>query len=360
MGVSRAAPATAGCGRSPWATLRRQHRHRRDRRRRPADRLRPRLPDLAALHRRVVHARTARSASTRRIEFGNRMLTFVLVAVAVATFVAAWQTGRRDAAPRSRCVLALGVPAQAVIGGITVLTDLNPWVVSFHLLVLAGDHRRRACCSSRRLDAPGPGRGRRRRRGRPGLADVRRRLGRAVRRHRGHRLRPARRRPRLAAQRARPAPGQPAARRRGVPASSGSPSGCCSPCAPSAPPGGARAVSCCSGSSWRQGADRLRAVLHRPADRAGRLPHARRRADLGRGDLGAAADAGPRDVEPTSAAAGAEGDGLTPVTADAPSPVARRTGRACTSQTVVARARPRVDRPRRAWSRDRCLVPHLP
>ena len=32
-------------------------------------------------------------------------------------------------------LLALGVPAQAVIGGITVLTDLNPWIVSFHLLV---------------------------------------------------------------------------------------------------------------------------------------------------------------------------------------------------------------------------------
>ena len=38
-------------------------------------------------------------------------------------------------------ILALGIPAQAVIGGMTVLTDLNPWVVSFHLLVLAGDHR---------------------------------------------------------------------------------------------------------------------------------------------------------------------------------------------------------------------------
>ena len=30
------------------------------------------------------------------IEFGNRMLTFVLVAVAVATFVAAWRSGRRE------------------------------------------------------------------------------------------------------------------------------------------------------------------------------------------------------------------------------------------------------------------------
>ena len=32
-------------------------------------------------------------------------------------------------------VLALSIPAQAVLGGITVLTDLNPWVVSLHLLV---------------------------------------------------------------------------------------------------------------------------------------------------------------------------------------------------------------------------------
>ena len=31
-------------------------------------------------------------------------------------------------------VIALGIPAQAVIGGITVLTDLNPWIVSLHLL----------------------------------------------------------------------------------------------------------------------------------------------------------------------------------------------------------------------------------
>jgi cytochrome c oxidase assembly protein subunit 15 len=67
------------------------------------------------------------------IEFGNRMLTFVLVAVAIATLVAAWQTGRRDLRVLG-LVLALGVPAQAVIGGITVLTDLNPWVVSLHLL----------------------------------------------------------------------------------------------------------------------------------------------------------------------------------------------------------------------------------
>ncbi len=68
------------------------------------------------------------------IEFGNRMLTFVVAAVAIATLVIAWRYGRR-AVRRLAFLLALGVPAQAVIGGITVLTDLNPWIVSFHLLV---------------------------------------------------------------------------------------------------------------------------------------------------------------------------------------------------------------------------------
>lgn len=73
------------------------------------------------------------------IEFGNRLLTFVLIAVAVGTFVAAWRA--RDEAGRPRRDLrrlafwaAIGVPAQAVIGGISVLTQLNPWVVSLHLL----------------------------------------------------------------------------------------------------------------------------------------------------------------------------------------------------------------------------------
>ena len=68
------------------------------------------------------------------IEFGNRMLTFVLTAVAIATFVAAVQSGRRELR-RLALVLALGVPAQALIGGVTVLTDLNSWIVSLHLLL---------------------------------------------------------------------------------------------------------------------------------------------------------------------------------------------------------------------------------
>jgi cytochrome c oxidase assembly protein subunit 15 len=68
------------------------------------------------------------------IEFGNRLVTFLIAAVALATFLAAWRSGRR-AVTRLALVLALGVPAQAVLGGVTVLTGLNPWTVSLHLLV---------------------------------------------------------------------------------------------------------------------------------------------------------------------------------------------------------------------------------
>jgi cytochrome c oxidase assembly protein subunit 15 len=56
------------------------------------------------------------------------------VAIAVATLAAGVATARRDVTWMV-VLLFLGIPAQAVIGGITVRTDLNPWVVAFHLLV---------------------------------------------------------------------------------------------------------------------------------------------------------------------------------------------------------------------------------
>lgn len=68
------------------------------------------------------------------IEFGNRMLTFALTAVAVACFLAALGARHRRAT-RLSFVIGLGIPLQAVIGGITVLTDLNPWIVSGHFLL---------------------------------------------------------------------------------------------------------------------------------------------------------------------------------------------------------------------------------
>ncbi|WP_438870614.1 COX15/CtaA family protein [Paractinoplanes bogorensis] len=70
------------------------------------------------------------------IEFGNRMLTFVLGLLAVACVLAALLERTRR---RSRVLLAvavlLGIPMQGVVGGITVLTDLNPWVVGIHFLL---------------------------------------------------------------------------------------------------------------------------------------------------------------------------------------------------------------------------------
>jgi heme a synthase len=68
------------------------------------------------------------------IEFGNRLLTFVLAAVAVATVVAVWRSARRDLRPLA-VLTFLGIPAQALLGGVTVLTGLDPWTVAAHFLV---------------------------------------------------------------------------------------------------------------------------------------------------------------------------------------------------------------------------------
>jgi cytochrome c oxidase assembly protein subunit 15 len=68
------------------------------------------------------------------IEFGNRLLTFALAAVAVATVVVVFRSLRRDLRPLAVLGL-LGIPAQALLGGITVLTGLNPWTVAAHFLL---------------------------------------------------------------------------------------------------------------------------------------------------------------------------------------------------------------------------------
>lgn len=70
------------------------------------------------------------------IEFGNRLLTFALTAVALIMLVMLWNLRKER---KDLFWLAIGllasVPAQAVIGGITVLSQLNPWVVGLHFLV---------------------------------------------------------------------------------------------------------------------------------------------------------------------------------------------------------------------------------
>ncbi|MBK9157218.1 MAG: COX15/CtaA family protein [Propionibacteriaceae bacterium] len=72
------------------------------------------------------------------IEFGNRLLTFVLVAISIGTFLAA--RARRPARPRlvwESLAVGLGIIAQAVIGGVSVWMQLNPWVVGLHMIVSA-------------------------------------------------------------------------------------------------------------------------------------------------------------------------------------------------------------------------------
>jgi cytochrome c oxidase assembly protein subunit 15 len=71
------------------------------------------------------------------IEFGNRLLTFVLSAAVAAALVAAWRAGRRDLL-RPAALLFLGIAAQAALGGVTVLTGLNPVTVMAHFLVSMG------------------------------------------------------------------------------------------------------------------------------------------------------------------------------------------------------------------------------
>jgi cytochrome c oxidase assembly protein subunit 15 len=78
------------------------------------------------------------------IEFGNRTLTFVLGLLALLALVAAWRDARRRRVaglPRRRTLTALaavpflGTVAQAVLGGITVLTGLHPLIVAAHFLL---------------------------------------------------------------------------------------------------------------------------------------------------------------------------------------------------------------------------------
>ena len=72
------------------------------------------------------------------IEFGNRLLTFLLVAVAVLTLLAVWRSRRTHPGMLSLAVaLGAGIVVQAVVGGITVRTGLNPWVVGVHFMLSA-------------------------------------------------------------------------------------------------------------------------------------------------------------------------------------------------------------------------------
>jgi cytochrome c oxidase assembly protein subunit 15 len=75
----------------------------------------------------------------RWVEFGNRLVTLAIFVVAVLVFVAAWRY--REQGTRRRDVMWLaslqpaGIFAQAALGGIVVLTKLDPVWVSIHFLL---------------------------------------------------------------------------------------------------------------------------------------------------------------------------------------------------------------------------------
>lgn len=71
------------------------------------------------------------------IEFANRVLTFVLILIALLTFITVLRLGReaRRGLVWPSLAAGLGIFAQAIVGGISVLTQLNPWVVGLHFVV---------------------------------------------------------------------------------------------------------------------------------------------------------------------------------------------------------------------------------
>jgi cytochrome c oxidase assembly protein subunit 15 len=73
------------------------------------------------------------------IEFANRLLTFALALIAILTFMTIVRLGKqlRQGLFVPALILGLGIPAQAVLGGFTVLFNLNPWFVGAHFVLSA-------------------------------------------------------------------------------------------------------------------------------------------------------------------------------------------------------------------------------
>ena len=73
------------------------------------------------------------------IEFGNRLLTFVLLFTALAVVIIAFRSSKNAITKKRVRVLAalqiLGILGQGALGGITVLTGLHPITVAGHFLL---------------------------------------------------------------------------------------------------------------------------------------------------------------------------------------------------------------------------------
>lgn len=82
----------------------------------------------------LVPVQGAAPAVHQAIEFGNRLLTFVLAAFAIAVFVAVLRAGRRKELIVYSVLSGVGIIIQAILGGISVHLDLKWWAVAIHFL----------------------------------------------------------------------------------------------------------------------------------------------------------------------------------------------------------------------------------
>lgn len=91
------------------------------------------------------------------IEFGNRMMTGVVGIAALVLLVLLWRlrTERRDLFTLAAIVIG-GVAAQAIVGGVTVWTGLNPFIVGFHYVASLALVCVMAVFLVRMNQAPGP------------------------------------------------------------------------------------------------------------------------------------------------------------------------------------------------------------
>lgn len=85
----------------------------------------------------VVHADV--DPLNMAVEFGNRLLTFLVLAVGVACVLAALRLSpRRSSLVRLAWLQPVGIVAQALWGGLVVGTMLNPFTVGMHYLISSG------------------------------------------------------------------------------------------------------------------------------------------------------------------------------------------------------------------------------
>lgn len=79
------------------------------------------------------------SAVNMAVEFGNRLLTFLVLAIGLICLVAAMRLlPRRRALVRLAWLQPIGVAAQGLWGGLVVRTALNPVTVGVHFLISIG------------------------------------------------------------------------------------------------------------------------------------------------------------------------------------------------------------------------------